>query len=141
MIEVKDITKKFGWKEVLKGVSFTDGKGEITCLIGVNGVGQTKILNAIMKLTPINGGSVLLDGVAITEHSFENISVIRDAITMLPHMRIAEAMDFMADFYNAWNQDRADEILKFFKHDPHDKINSLSKGNTTKANLLMGLAL
>lgn len=141
MIEVKDITKKFGWKEVLKGVSFTAGKGEITCLIGVNGVGKTTILNAIMKLTPINGGSILLDGEPITEHSFEKITFIPDAITMLPHMRIAEAMDFMADFYNAWNQDRADEILKFFKLDPHDKINSLSKGNTTKANLLMGLAL
>src|SRR5699024_5554618 len=141
MIEVKDITKKFGWKEVLKGVSFTAGKGEITCLIGVNGVGKTTILNAIMKLTPINGGSILLDGEPITEHRFEKITSTPDAITMRPHMRIAGATVFMSEFYNAWNQDRADEILKFCKLDPHDKINSLSKGNTTKANLLMGLAL
>src|SRR5699024_1855196 len=141
MIEVKDITKKFGWKEVLKGVSFTAGKGEITCLIGVNGVGKTTILNAIMKLTPINGGSILLDGEPITEHSFEKITFIPDAITMLPHMRIAEAMDFMAEYYNAWNQDRADDLLKFFKRDPYDKINRLPKRNTTRANLIMALDL
>lgn len=40
MIEIKDVTKKFGKKKVLKGVSFTAEKGKITCLIGINGVGK-----------------------------------------------------------------------------------------------------
>ena len=38
MIEVKEITKKYGKKKVLEGISFTAEKGEITCLIGINGV-------------------------------------------------------------------------------------------------------
>ncbi|GAA0496183.1 hypothetical protein IRB23M11_08790 [Alkalibacterium sp. m-11] len=53
MIEVKDIHKQFGRKKVLNGVSFTIEKGEISCLVGVNGVGKTTILNAIMNLTPV----------------------------------------------------------------------------------------
>ena len=41
MLEVlKDIHKNFGRKKVLKGVSFTADKGDITCLIGINGVGN-----------------------------------------------------------------------------------------------------
>lgn len=141
MIEVKDLTKNFGKKKVLKGVSFTANKGEITCLIGINGVGKTTILNAIMKLTPYNKGQILLDGDKITEKSFEKITFIPDAITMMPQMKIAEALEFMNDFYTCWNQKRATELLGFFKLNETDRISSLSKGNTAKVNLLLGLAM
>ncbi|MEC2078635.1 ATP-binding cassette domain-containing protein, partial [Metabacillus fastidiosus] len=48
MIEVRNIKKKYGKKQVLKDVSFTAEKGEITCLIGINGVGKTTIMKAVM---------------------------------------------------------------------------------------------
>mgnify|MGYP000409393339 CR=1 FL=1 len=141
MIEVKDITKKFGRKQVLRGVTFTAAKGEITCLIGINGVGKTTILNAIMALTPINSGQILIDGAKINKKSYEKITFIPDAITMLPQMTIGQSMQFMQDFYESWNQERATELLGFFKLKPEEKISSLSKGNTAKVNLLLGLAL
>ena len=141
MIEVKDITKKFGRKQVLRGVTFTAAKGEITCLIGINGVGKTTILNAIMSLTPINSGQILIDGAKINKKSYEKITFIPDAITMLPQMTIGQSMQFMQDFYESWNQERATELLGFFKLKPEEKISSLSKGNTAKVNLLLGLAL
>ncbi|MGN7408413.1 ATP-binding cassette domain-containing protein [Sporosarcina sp. SAFN-010] len=141
MIEVKAVEKKFGRKKILKGVSFTANKGEITCLIGINGVGKTTILNAIMALTPITKGQILIDGEPINKTTFEKITFIPDTITMLPHMKIAEAMEFMNDFYTCWNQERATELLGFFRLDPNDRIASLSKGNAAKVNLLLGLAL
>src|SRR5690625_5096927 len=141
MIEVKEITKKFGRKKVLDGVSFTANKGEITCLIGINGVGKTTILNAIMALTPINSGQILINGEEINKKSYEKITFIPDAITMLPQMRISEAMEFMQDFYSCWNQERANELLVFFKLKESDRIAELSKGNTAKVNLLHGLAM
>jgi ABC-2 type transport system ATP-binding protein len=141
MIEVKDITKKFGRKKVLNGVSFTANKGEITCLIGINGVGKTTILNAIMNLTPINRGEILIDGEKIRKESYERITFIPDAITMLPSMKISDAMQFMADFYQSWNQKRADEMIEFFKLDKNDRLSTLSKGNSAKVNMLLGLAL
>lgn len=141
MIEVKDLRKKFGRKKVLDGVTFSAQKGEITCLIGVNGVGKTTILNAIMALTPINSGEVLINSEKINKHSYEKITFIPDAITMLPQMKISEAMEFMSDFYDCWNQERAIEMLTFFKLNENDRISSLSKGNTAKVNLLLGLAL
>ncbi|WP_112180406.1 ABC transporter ATP-binding protein [Paraliobacillus zengyii] len=141
MIEVKGIEKKYGRKKILKDVSFTANKGEITCLIGINGVGKTTILNAIMALTPINKGQILIDGEPLDKNSFEKITFIPDAITMLPHMTIAETMDFMNDFYTSWNQDRATELLGFFRLNKEERISTLSKGNTAKVNLLLGLAL
>ncbi|SET32245.1 ABC-2 type transport system ATP-binding protein [Salinibacillus kushneri] len=141
MIEVKEVEKKFGRKKILKDVSFTANKGEITCLIGINGVGKTTLLNAIMALTPINNGEILIDGEPVKEKTFEKISLIPDALTMIPNMTIEEAMEFMNDFYTSWNRERAEELLGFFRLNKNDRISSLSKGNTAKVNLLLGLAL
>src|SRR3954452_9666690 len=141
VIEVKDVTKKFGRKKVLNGISFTAEKGKITFLIGINGVGKTTIMKAIMALTPFDTGEILIDGEKMDSLSYERITFIPDTITMLPQMRIGEAFTFMADFYDCWNQDRASELLQFFKLKESDRISELSKGNTAKVNLLLGLAM
>ncbi|HLS61434.1 MAG TPA: ABC transporter ATP-binding protein [Virgibacillus sp.] len=141
MIEIKNIQKRYGRKKVLDGVSFTANKGDITCLIGMNGSGKTTILNAIMALTPIKSGEILVNGKKVNKHRYEEIAYIPDAITMLPQMKILEAMEFMNDYYRNWNNERAKEILDFFNLNENDRISSLSKGNTAKVNLILGLAM
>lgn len=141
MIEVRQVEKKYKRKKVLNGMSFTANKGEITCLIGTNGSGKTTVLNAIMNLTPVQKGEIIIDGKALDKKTYETIAFIPDAITMMPSMTIQQAMEFMADFYTSWNQERATELLNFFKLSSRDKISQLSKGNTMKVNMVLGLAL
>lgn len=141
MIEVTDVRKKFGRKQVLDGVTFTVPKGQISALVGVNGTGKTTILNHIMNLTPYDHGSIFIDGERHAPHLYQKISFIPDTPIMLPSMTIDETMTFMADFYDNWNQEHAQQMIKFFRLDPKDKISDLSKGTVAKANLLFGLAL
>ncbi len=141
MIEVKNVSKKYKRKQVLKDMSFTAEKGQITCLIGINGAGKTTIMKSIMALTPIDRGEILIDGKKISKDAYEKITYIPDRLTMSPNYTIAQSFEFMADFYKVWNEQRATELLTFFQLDPSDKISSLSKGNTAKVNLLLGLAL
>ena len=141
MIEVKNVYKKYRRKTVLQNMSFTANKGEITCLIGINGSGKTTIMKAIMALTPIEKGEILIDGQKLTHASYEHIAYIPDRLVMMPGYTLAEAFDFMRSFYTSWNEARALELLAFFKLQLTDKISTLSKGNTAKANLLLGLAL
>lgn len=141
MIEVKNVSKKYKRKQVLKDMSFTAEKGQITCLIGINGAGKTTIMKSIMALTPIDRGEILIDGKKISKDAYEKITYIPDRLTMSPNYTIAQSFEFMADFYKVWNEQRATELLAFFQLDPSDKISSLSKGNTAKVNLLLGLAL
>ena len=141
MIEVKNVSKKYKRKQVLKDMSFTAEKGQITCLIGINGAGKTTIMKSIMALTPIDRGEILIDGKKISKDAYERITYIPDRLTMSPNYTIAQSFVFMADFYQVWNEQRATELLAFFQLDPSDKISSLSKGNTAKVNLLLGLAL
>ncbi|MER2119698.1 MAG: ABC transporter ATP-binding protein [Solibacillus sp.] len=141
MIEVKNVSKKYKRKQVLKDMSFTAEKGQITCLIGINGAGKTTIMKSIMALTPIDRGEILIDGKKISKDAYEKITYIPDRLTMLPSYTIAESFEFMADFYKAWNEQRATELLAFFQLEPSEKISGLSKGNMAKVNLLLGLAL
>ncbi len=60
MTRSKKISKNYGRKKILDDVSFTANKGEVTCLIGINGVGKTTTLKAIMGLTPYKG-EILID--------------------------------------------------------------------------------
>ena len=99
------------------------------------------IMKSIMALTPIDGGEILIDGQKINKDAYEKITYIPDRLTMLPSYTIAEAFDFMDDFYKTWNERRATELLEFFKLEPTEKISNLSKGNAAKVNLLLGLAL
>lgn len=141
MIELKNVHKSFGRKKVLDGISFTANKGEITCLVGVNGVGKTTILNAIMNLTPIKKGEITVDGNKMSHDLYNKVAFIPDVAIMLPNMTVSEAMAFMKDYYASWNGKRAKEITRFFRLNLTDKISELSKGNQAKVNLLMGLAL
>ncbi|MGE7907310.1 ABC transporter ATP-binding protein [Peribacillus sp. NPDC094092] len=140
MIEVKKISKNYGRKKILESVSFTANKGEVTCLIGINGVGKTTTLKAIMGLTPYKG-EILIDDQKMTKDSYEKITFIPDAPTMLPQMTIKQAMVFMSDFYTSWNPERANQLMGFFKLKEENRISELSKGNTAKLNLMLGLSL
>ncbi|MFJ7511614.1 ABC transporter ATP-binding protein [Peribacillus simplex] len=140
MIEVKKISKNYGRKKILDSVSFTANKGEVTCLIGINGVGKTTTLKAIMGLTPYKG-EILIDDQKMTKDSYEKITFIPDAPTMLPQMTVKQAMVFMEDFYTSWNTERANQLMGFFKLKEESRISELSKGNTAKLNLMLGLSL
>ncbi|MEK4156156.1 MULTISPECIES: ATP-binding cassette domain-containing protein [Paenibacillus] len=140
MIQVNQMVKNYGFKKVLNGVSFTAAKGEITCLIGINGAGKSTVLKSIMGLTPYKG-EVLIDNVSLTPVMYEKITFIPDSLTMPSNMRIADCLIFMADFYRNWNAERAKELLKLFQLSSSDRVSSLSKGMAAKVNLLLGLAL
>ncbi|XZF76357.1 ABC transporter ATP-binding protein [Bacillus sp. AL-1R] len=141
MIQVKNVSKKYGRKNVLRDISFTANKGEITCLIGINGVGKSTTMKAIMGITPIDRGEILIDDKKMNHTMYENITFIPDTLTMLPSYTVGEAMQFMKDFYVKWNPERAKELLGFFRLKEDEKLGELSKGNAAKANLLFGLGL
>lgn len=141
MLEVKHLHKKFGNKSVLNGISFTAERGEITVLIGVNGIGKTTIMNMMMGLIPIKKGEVSIDGQVIKGDRSKKLAYICDQIVVNKGETIFEAMAFMRTFYPNWNDEKVKKLLHFFKFKGNEVIQQLSKGNVAKVNLLLGLSL
>lgn len=142
MIELQRISKRFGRKTVLENVSFAIRPNEIACLVGMNGIGKTTLMNCMMGLTPLDTGKILLDGKEMNAASrYDRIAYIMDSIHMPQNWTVREAMDFMAEFYPNWNGKKASELLDFFQLKEEEKIRSHSKGNKAKVNFLLGLGL
>ncbi|GFN30405.1 ABC transporter ATP-binding protein [Paenibacillus xylaniclasticus] len=141
MIELKNVSKSFGFRSVLKDVSFKVPKGAITCLTGLNGAGKTTILKAIMGLTPINGGKIMIDGNPLHFTAHERVVFVPDQLPMPGRMTVSDCLTFMDDFYRNWNEERAAELISMFKLNLKDRVGSLSKGTAAKLNMLLALAM
>jgi lipopolysaccharide export system ATP-binding protein len=81
-LEVHDLQKRFGKKEVVKGVSFRMGEGEIVGFLGPNGAGKTTVFYMIVGFIRPNGGEVLLDHHDITHRPM--YARARTGISYLP---------------------------------------------------------
>ena len=71
MLEVKNIHKKFGSNEVLKGVDLKVKQGDDVAILGPSGSGKTTMLRCVNYLEHADGGSLIFDG---KEYPFHNIS-------------------------------------------------------------------
>lgn len=62
MLKLTDLTLHYGHSQVLNGISMEARQGEVTCVMGTNGVGKTSLMKAISGTHPRSGGNLELDG-------------------------------------------------------------------------------
>ena len=67
MLQVKELNQYYGGSHILRGVNFVARIGEVTCLLGRNGVGKTTLLKCLMGLIPARSGSVLWQEKNVTQ--------------------------------------------------------------------------
>ena len=65
MVEARNVHKRFGSVEVLRGIELTVGRGEVMCLVGPSGSGKTTFLRCINHLEQISAGRLYVDGVLV----------------------------------------------------------------------------
>ena len=140
MIEVVGVKKKFRRKKVLENITFNVKKGEITALLGLNGVGKSTLLKIIMGLVKQDEGEVLFNGEKLNYKTYENIAFVPDVLNTYGDMKIKDAFEYMSMMYEKWDMDTAYEMLKDFKLTDDLKINKLSKGNIARVKLILGFA-
>lgn len=67
MLKVEGLNQYYGGSHILRGLDFEAKLGEVTVILGRNGVGKTTLLKSLMGVVPIKTGSVTLDGVDISQ--------------------------------------------------------------------------
>jgi urea transport system ATP-binding protein len=85
MLELKNINQYYGGSHILRDVSLSAKVGEITVVLGRNGVGKTTLLKSIMGVVPIKNGTISLDGTEIQKQS--SFDRVRRGIGFVPQGR------------------------------------------------------
>ncbi|MCQ2489683.1 MAG: ATP-binding cassette domain-containing protein, partial [Clostridia bacterium] len=143
ILEVKDITKNFGEKSVLKGISFSAQSGEALGLLGRNGAGKTTTIRIIMQLFPPNSGEVLVDGKPLSIREI-NVGYMPEERGLYPKKKIMEQLIYFAELKGVSKDvaiERANKLLDRLQMTEYKdaKLETLSKGNQQKIQLVTTL--
>ena len=95
-LEVKNIRKSFGEKEVLHGVSFQVEGGKALGLLGRNGAGKTTTIRILMDVFHANSGEILLDGKKFVP-SMHQIGYLPEERGLYPKRKVIDQMVYLAE--------------------------------------------
>ena len=139
MLEIKNLTKKYGRRLVLDDVSMIFEKGKITCLLGLNGVGKSTTMKAIMRMIPVNSGEFTIDGVRITHKNMDRIAYVPDSPIYDLSLTADQNLLIAKEMYPNFDMKKAEKLITFLKLPHKKKLRDLSKGNLARFNLIVGL--
>ena len=148
MIEIKNVTKKYGDKIALNDVSFDVNDGCIFAFIGHNGAGKTTLIKAITGIHEIDSGDILINGKSIKDNPVEckrEMAFVPDNPELYENMKAIDFINFICDMYEVDTETREKNIKKYAKmfeieKNLNDPINSFSHGMKQKVALISALA-
>ncbi len=148
MIEIKNVTKKYGDKSALKNISFNVNDGEIFAFIGHNGAGKTTLIKSIVGIHDFDLGDILINGKSIKKNPIEckkQMAFVPDNPELYENMRAIDFINFICDMYEIDYTTREKNIEKYAKlfeieNNLNDTINSFSHGMKQKIAIISALA-
>ncbi len=142
-IEVTSLTKRFGRRTVLDGVSLRVVRGRTYAFLGCNGAGKTTTIRILLGLLRPDSGSAAVLGLNPARDALavrRRVGYMAEDQAMFGWMRVAEVLRFMAPFYPTWDADLAGKLLGQFALPPRTRVRHLSKGESCRLALLLALA-
>ena len=126
MIELKDIRKSFGDKEILKGVSAVMETGKTNLIIGTSGSGKTVLQKCMVGLFEVDSGGILFDGNDLAAMQEDERKELRQQVGMLfqgsalfDSMTVEQNVKFPLDMFTKW--DHSKKIARV--NDVLDRVN------------------
>ena len=121
MIQVKNLVKRYGEKEALKGISFSVQPGEIVGLLGLNGAGKSTTMNILTGYISASDGTVTIDGHDIVKDPAackKQIGYLPEQFSFYPDMRVNEYFEFVCDLkgYTADKAKRKAHLAEICAH-------------------------
>lgn len=147
MLEIKNLTKKFGEKIAVDNLSLKVEAGQICAFIGHNGAGKTTTLKAIAGIIEFDEGEIFVDGINIQKNSIEAKKVLAylpDNPDLYEHLKGIDYLNFIADVFKVDKETRKKNIEEYAKrlqiyNDLKLPISSYSHGMKQKLALVSAL--
>ena len=140
LVQFQNVTKKYSSKKALDNVSFTLEPGKIYGLLGPNGSGKSTAIKIINDLLQPTSGTVLVNGSKPGVESKKIISYLPDRNYLNDWMKVEDAFKLFEDFYEDFDRNRAEEMLRSLNIDSGARLKTLSKGTLEKVQLILIMA-
>lgn len=151
MIEVKNISKKYGSKAVVNNVSLQIKRGKITSFIGPNGAGKSTVLGMMSRLLKKDSGEVFIDGKEISKWDTKELSKVMGILKQSNHLNVRLTIRDLVAFgrfphsqgnLTSEDQVKIDEALAYMQLEDiqHKFLDELSGGQRQRAFIGMVLA-
>lgn len=148
MIEIKNVTKKYGDKIAIKDISFDIKDGEIFGFIGHNGAGKTTMIKSLIGILNFDDGDILINNKSIKEDPIAcklEMAYVPDNPDLYENMTAIDFINFVCDMYETPVNVRKENIEKYSKmfemeNKLNDDISSFSHGMKQKVSLIAALS-
>ena len=142
-LELMDVRKSFGEKEVLKGIGFSVKSGNALGLLGRNGAGKTTTLRIVMDVFSADAGKVLLDGKPFAREDYR-IGYLPEERGLYPKRLILDQLAYLGTLRGLGAKQAKDEAKKWLERMElssyaNKKVDTLSKGNQQKIQLAVAM--
>lgn len=143
LISARGLTKRYGKRTAVDGISFDIPAGRIVGLIGPNGSGKTTTLKAVLGLVPFEGELSVLGFDPRTERDalMQDVCFIADVAILPRWLRVRDAIDFVAGVHPRFSRDKAERYLAATKLRPSMKVKEMSKGMVVQLHLALVMAI
>lgn len=133
ILECHDLHKRFGKKEILKGVSLEAEAGDILGFIGPNGAGKTTTIKLILGLQSITSGTVKINGYDVEKDftkAIKGVGTIVENPDLYMYMSGYDNLKMIANLYDGITKERIDEVIKLvgLENRIHDRVSKYSLG-------------
>ena len=147
MLQIKNLTKKYGNKVAVNHLNLTVESGDIYGFIGHNGAGKTTTIKAVTGINNFDEGEILIDGKSIQSQPIEckkMMAYIPDNPDLYEHLTGIQYLNFIADIYQVDSEKRFQLIDKYstqfeIKQNLGDLISSYSHGMKQKLAIISAL--
>lgn len=143
MLQVENLNKSFGSKQVLFDINFKADNGKILGLIGKNGSGKTTLFHSILKFVKYQG-TITIDGHSFSSRDYNSVGYLPEERSLMPKLTVLEQVSFLASLKGMKKDEVKHDLQDWMqklkvKGQITDKIKSLSKGNQQKIQLIATL--
>lgn len=137
LLEIRNVSKSYDDKMVLKNINLSISSGKIVGLLGKNGAGKTTLIKLINELVTPSSGKIVVKGKDVGIESKRIISYLPERTYLDKGMKVGQIIDFFEEFYDNFNKDKATKLLDDLDLNMNDKISKMSKGMLEKLQLIL----
>jgi ABC-2 type transport system ATP-binding protein len=142
VMRLKNLSKQFGAKEVLRGINLAIEPGTVLGVLGANGSGKTTLIKCALGLLRPTSGEASIFG----ENSWNlsaaakaRLGYVPQEVASYPWMRVRQVIAYTAAFYAKWNGPFVDELCRRWHVPLEDRVGTLSTGQLQTVGIVLAL--